>query len=175
MRVPPNAPGGDVRAALRARGGATSFELASRGGYARTVTGRVAYLDEDAQTYIVMGDDGKLLRVPLRDITSSRETTEKESDRLYSDDGRASIRASDLTGRVCASWHARGRSESGGLLGQAPVAARREPSGVPRARGRHSLADIRDVGPDLQGVRLAADVRLSHATRLCDLRWRSQR
>jgi hypothetical protein len=73
MRVPSNEPADDVRAALRARGGKTSFELASRGGYARTVTGRVAYLDEEAQTYMVLGDDDELLRVPLRDITSRRE------------------------------------------------------------------------------------------------------
>ncbi len=44
-RVPPNAPAEDVRAALRVHGGKTSFELASRWGYARTVTARVAYLD----------------------------------------------------------------------------------------------------------------------------------
>jgi hypothetical protein len=75
MPVPSNAPADDVRAALRTHGGKTSFELASRGGYARTVTGTVAYLDEDAQTYMVLGDDGELLRVPLRDITSSREET----------------------------------------------------------------------------------------------------
>jgi hypothetical protein len=86
MRVRPDAPADHVRAALRARGGKTSFELASRGGYARTVTGRVAYLDEDAQTYMVLGDGDELLRVPLRDITSSRETTANESDRLHSDD-----------------------------------------------------------------------------------------
>lgn len=55
-------------------------------GYARTATGRIAYLDEDAQPYMVMGDDGELLRVPLRDITSSRETTANESDRPHSDD-----------------------------------------------------------------------------------------
>jgi hypothetical protein len=75
MPVPPNTPADDVRAALRGRGGKTSFELASRGGYARTVTGIVAYLDEDAQTYMVLGDGDELLRVPLRDITSSREST----------------------------------------------------------------------------------------------------
>jgi hypothetical protein len=84
MRV--NAPADDVRAAVRARGGKTSFELASRGGYARTVTGRVAYLDEDEQTYMVLGDGDELLRVPLRDITSSHETTANESDRLHSAD-----------------------------------------------------------------------------------------
>ena len=73
MPVPPAPPADAVRTALRARGGKTSFELASRGGYARTVTGIVAYLDEDAQTYMVLGDEDELLRVPLRDITSRRE------------------------------------------------------------------------------------------------------
>lgn len=73
MRVPSNDPADDVRAALRARGGKTSFEVASRGGYARTVTGRVAYLDQEAKTYLVLGDGDELLRIPLRDITSRRE------------------------------------------------------------------------------------------------------
>jgi hypothetical protein len=55
--------------------GRTSFELASRGGYVRTVTGTVAYLDEEAETYMVLrgNGDGELLRVPLRDITSAHE------------------------------------------------------------------------------------------------------
>jgi hypothetical protein len=44
-----------------------TFELTSRGGYTRTVTGTVAYLDEEAQTYLVLVD-GELERVPLRDI-----------------------------------------------------------------------------------------------------------
>jgi len=48
-----------------------SFEVESRGGYARTVVGQVAYLDEEAQTYMVLTRDGVLVRVPLRDITSS--------------------------------------------------------------------------------------------------------
>ena len=56
--------------------GRTSFELASRGGYVRTVTGTVAYLDEEAETYMILrgNGDNQLLRVPLRDITSARET-----------------------------------------------------------------------------------------------------
>ncbi|HWL91714.1 MAG TPA: hypothetical protein VNP90_10165 [Actinomycetota bacterium] len=56
--------------------GRTAFELASRGGYVRTVTGTVAYLDEEAETYMVLrgNGDGELLRVPLRDITSAHET-----------------------------------------------------------------------------------------------------
>jgi hypothetical protein len=87
MAVPPNAPADDVRAALRARGRKTSFELASRGGYARTVTGIVAYLDEDAQTYMVLGDGDELLRVPLRDITARQEETPiGEVDRLSDHD-----------------------------------------------------------------------------------------
>jgi len=49
-----------------------SFEVASRGGYARTVVGRLAYFDEEAQTYMVLTRSGALVRVPLRDITSSR-------------------------------------------------------------------------------------------------------
>jgi hypothetical protein len=56
--------------------GMTKFELESRGGYLRTVTGTVAYLDEDAQTYMVLrgNGDGELIRVPLRDITAAHET-----------------------------------------------------------------------------------------------------
>jgi hypothetical protein len=49
----------------------TSFELGSRGGYARTVTGKVAYLDEQAATFMVRGMDGELIRVPLRDVTTA--------------------------------------------------------------------------------------------------------
>jgi hypothetical protein len=48
-----------------------SFEVESRGGYARTVVGRVAYLDDEAQTYMVLTRAGMLVRVPLRDIMSS--------------------------------------------------------------------------------------------------------
>jgi hypothetical protein len=54
----------------------TTFELASRGGYVRTVTGTIAYLDEEADTYMVLAD-GELLRVPLRDITSRHEATQE--------------------------------------------------------------------------------------------------
>lgn len=50
-----------------------SFEVESRGGYARTVVGRVAYLDDEAQTYMVLTRAGLLVRVPLRDITSSHD------------------------------------------------------------------------------------------------------
>ena len=48
-----------------------SFEVESPGGHARTVVGRLAYFDEEAQTYMVLTRDGMLVRVPLRDITSS--------------------------------------------------------------------------------------------------------
>lgn len=61
-----------VRAATDSRSRERSFEVESRGGYARTVVGRVAYLDEEAQTYMVLTRDGVLVRVPLRDITSSQ-------------------------------------------------------------------------------------------------------
>jgi hypothetical protein len=47
-----------------------SFELESHGGYLRNVTGTIEYLDGGAQTYFVRGDDGGMLRVPIRDITS---------------------------------------------------------------------------------------------------------
>ena len=61
-----------VRAASEARSLERSFEVESRGGYARTVVGRLAYFDEEAQTYMVLTHSGVLVRVPLRDITSSR-------------------------------------------------------------------------------------------------------
>ena len=48
-----------------------SFEVESPGGYARTVVGQLAYFDDEAQTYMVLTRDGVLVRVPLRDITSS--------------------------------------------------------------------------------------------------------
>jgi len=48
-----------------------SFKVESRGGYARTLVGRVAYLDDEAQTYMVLTRAGMLVRVPLRDIRSS--------------------------------------------------------------------------------------------------------
>jgi hypothetical protein len=48
-----------------------SFEVESRGGFARTVVGRLAYFDDEAQTYMVLTRDRVLVRVPLRDITSS--------------------------------------------------------------------------------------------------------
>lgn len=57
--------------ATESRSPERSFEVESRGGYARTVVGRVAYLDDEAQTYMVLTSAGTLVRVPLRDITSS--------------------------------------------------------------------------------------------------------
>jgi hypothetical protein len=54
-----------------------SFEVESPGGYARTVVGRVAYLDEEAQTYMVITRAGMLVRVPLRDITNSSVTSRR--------------------------------------------------------------------------------------------------
>jgi len=49
-----------------------SSQVASGGGYARTVVGRLAYFDDEAQMYMVLTRSGVLVRVPLRDITSSR-------------------------------------------------------------------------------------------------------
>jgi hypothetical protein len=51
---------------------AVTFGVESPGGYRRTVTGTIAYLDEEAQTYMVRAPDGRLIRVPLRNIKSER-------------------------------------------------------------------------------------------------------
>jgi hypothetical protein len=57
-------------------------------------------------------------------------------------------------------WDARGRSTPRRLVsGAGGVAARLERQGVPGDRGRRSLAVLRDLGRDLQAVRLAADIR----------------
>jgi hypothetical protein len=69
----PSRPAEDVRTAMRPRHPKkTSFELASPGGYLRKVTGSIAYLDEEANTYMVLAR-GELVRVPLRDITARHE------------------------------------------------------------------------------------------------------
>jgi hypothetical protein len=60
----------------------TSFELESPGGHARTVTGTIAYLDEQAHTFMVREPDWALSRVPLRDITSTHVAATGERDRL---------------------------------------------------------------------------------------------
>ena len=52
----------------------TTFELGSHGGFARSVTGTVAYLDEEAHTFMVRDKDGGLIRVPLRDVTDADVT-----------------------------------------------------------------------------------------------------
>jgi len=46
-----------------------SFELESHGGYAHTVSGTIAYLDEEARTFMVREAGGRLTPVPLRDVT----------------------------------------------------------------------------------------------------------
>jgi hypothetical protein len=63
----------DLLARYRAGEAATkiSFKLESHGGYARTVTGTIAYLDEEAEAFMVREDD-RLARVPIRDVTSAR-------------------------------------------------------------------------------------------------------
>ena len=74
---PPVMPAAQIHAprdaATKSRSPERSFEVESRGGYARTVVGRVAYLDDEAQTYMVLTRAGTLVRVPLRDITSSND------------------------------------------------------------------------------------------------------
>ena len=74
MRAPSPRPAEDVLTTMRPRvsRGKTSFELASPGGYLRKVTGSIAYLDEDADTYMVLAG-GELIRVPLRDITARHD------------------------------------------------------------------------------------------------------
>jgi hypothetical protein len=42
----------------------SSFEVESRGRYARTVVGRLAYFDAEAQTYMVLTRDGVLVSAP---------------------------------------------------------------------------------------------------------------
>jgi hypothetical protein len=76
----------ELLAGFRAGGAVTetSFELASHGGYARSVTGTVAYLDEQAQTFMVRVHDGRLTRVPLRDVTSAHGGALSEHDELRS-------------------------------------------------------------------------------------------
>jgi hypothetical protein len=68
-RSPVRPPPGSAAPSMR---GKLCFELESRGGYRRTVVGTLAYLDEEAQTYLVRATGGDLFRVPLRDI---RKTT----------------------------------------------------------------------------------------------------
>ena len=72
----------ELLARFRGSGAAseTSFELESRGGYARTVIGTFAYLDEEAQTFMVRVADGRLVRVPLRDVTSADVGISSEPD-----------------------------------------------------------------------------------------------
>jgi hypothetical protein len=45
-----------------------SFHLESRGGYLRKIRGSIAYIDEEARTYMVRTGDGLLVRVPIREI-----------------------------------------------------------------------------------------------------------
>jgi hypothetical protein len=73
--VKPAAPLDAPDAATESRSPERSFEVESRGGYARTVVGWVAYLDDEAQTYMVLTRAGTLARVPLRDITSSHDVS----------------------------------------------------------------------------------------------------
>ena len=58
-------------AATESRSRERSFEVESRGRHARTVVGLLASFDDEAQAYTVLTRSGVLVRVPLRDITSS--------------------------------------------------------------------------------------------------------
>jgi len=77
--VRPAAPLDNPTDATESRSPERSFEVESRGGYARTVVGRVAYLDDEAHAYMVLARAGMLVRVPLRDITSSSSVTGRRS------------------------------------------------------------------------------------------------
>jgi hypothetical protein len=48
----------------------TTFGLGSHGGYVRSVTGTISYLDMEANTFMVRNEAGGLTRVPLRDVTA---------------------------------------------------------------------------------------------------------
>lgn len=69
-------------------GAEASFELASHGGFVRSVTGTVAYVDDQAQTVMVRVADGELARVPLRDVTLARvgSTHERDAMRRWRDE-----------------------------------------------------------------------------------------
>lgn len=62
--------------------GENTFDLASHGGYARTVTGTIAYLDKPAETFMVCTQDGEMARVPLRDVVSTRGTRQEDPRQL---------------------------------------------------------------------------------------------
>ncbi len=76
---PADPPSSDLRESLgRSRpecaGDVVSFDLESPGGYARTVMGTVAFLDREAETYMVLAPNGALMRVPVRNIKVTRGT-----------------------------------------------------------------------------------------------------
>jgi hypothetical protein len=50
-----------------------AFDLQSPNGYLRTVVGTIAYLDREANTYMVRSRTGELVRVPLRGIRDEVE------------------------------------------------------------------------------------------------------
>ena len=61
MPVSPLDPSWD---ATESRSRERSFEVESRGRYARTVVGRLAYFDDEPQTYMVLTRDGVLVSAP---------------------------------------------------------------------------------------------------------------
>jgi hypothetical protein len=82
--TPPRTLAEEILAGFRAGywRGENSFDLASHGGYARTVTGRVAYLDDQAETFMVLTRDGEMARVPARDVVAARGTPQEEHRQL---------------------------------------------------------------------------------------------
>lgn len=78
--TPPRTLAEEILAGFRAGywKGENTFDLASHGGYARSVTGTIAYLDEQAETFMVCTRDGEMARVPLRDVVSTRGTPQQE-------------------------------------------------------------------------------------------------
>jgi len=81
VRTPPLSPAGSLSSDLGeslgqsrsdCAGDVVSFDLESPGGYARTVMGTVAFLDREAETYMVLAPNGALMRVPIRDIKATR-------------------------------------------------------------------------------------------------------
>ena len=83
VRTPPLSPADPLSSDVREKpgqhrsecaGDVVSFDLESPGGYARTVMGTVAFLDREAETYMVLAPNGALMRVPVRDIKVTRGT-----------------------------------------------------------------------------------------------------
>lgn len=82
--IPPRTLAEEILAGFRAGYwiGENSFDVSSHGGYARTVTGTIEYLDDEAETFMVRTREGEIVRVPLRDVVSTRGTPQQECRQL---------------------------------------------------------------------------------------------